>query len=1214
VDARLEFAILGPLQVRAGGRLVHVGGPRQRALLALLLCHVNRVVSRDELIEELLAGQPAGAAERMLRVQISRLRKALVGGGGPPRLLARPPGYLLRVKPGELDLQVFEQRLAAGRLALGRSDPGRAVVLLGEAESLWRGRPLADLEFESFARFEIQRLEADRLAAVEDRIEAQLALGQHGAVSPELGRLVAEHPLRERLRGQLMVALYRSGRQAEALETYRTGRLLLVEELGVEPGPGLCRVHEQVLAADTALDLPASAGTVIPAGRPAPVAAPRELPAGVGGFTGRAAGSDASRGVFVGRTGELAVLEAAAAAARRGEPQVVLVEGEAGAGKSSLLARFAAVLAGAVVLRASGDEAELLLPYGIVGQLTASARGAGGPPGLLATDLSDRVDPLAVGADLVVWLGVCCRGQQMVLAVIDDLHWADAPSARALLFAVRRLQADRVLVVVSARPGELSRLGEGWLRFLAGDYRAGRVRLGGLGREEVVALGQALGAGELPRRAVSGLLEETGGNPLFCRAVLEEAVAGDAGLGGGPLRVPRSLAGMVLSRVGALSPAARELVAAAAVLGRRCELAAAAALASLDDPLPAMGEALTAGILDEEPGRAAAGIGFTHLLVHRAVYEDLSPARRRQLHQRAAGLLDRRRALGHRVAAATGPDDALAAELEAAGREAAGLGRAAQAASWLAQAAAVSGEPAAADRRLLDALEIHLTHGEVAQAEALAAQMAAAGPDARRNWLLGMLDFHTGRLATGEARLREAWQAHDRVREPSVGAEAAGWMAGLCLETGRIGEAIEWGERAAGADAAPAGVRHAALGVLAIALFADGRGPEGLSGLAFLPTAPAEVPRDDTDTLVMRGLARLLAEDMTGGIADLSTAATRLRAGVPLRSAGQCLSYLAGAEYLLGSWDDAVVHAELAVSLAHAADRVWEFGFVHLIAAIVPAQRGDWETASGHAQVATEVGQALGAPRTIAAAAIAQAFVAMARGDPEGVTDAAAAVRAMGKAVVLSLLPHDWRSLEIEALISLGRLRRAETALAEMQAALSPAAPTTARVDAARLHGDLATATGHQCAAAAAFETAWRRARSLRVPLALARLEISDARRLRTADQPQAAIARLRSARQRLITLGARPYLQACDSELAAAGAPARQETASAFAGLTPAEQSVARLVATGRSNRQAAAELYVSVKTVEFHLRHIFDKLGIRSRKELISRIGARRLALEET
>ena len=201
---------------------------------------------------------------------------------------------------------------------------------------------------------------------------------------------------------------------------------------------------------------------------------------------------------------------------------------------------------------------------------------------------------------------------------------------------------------------------------------------------------------------------------------------------------------------------------------------------------------------------------------------------------------------------------------------------------------------------------------------------------------------------------------------------------------------------------------------------------------------------------------------------------------------------------------------------------------------------------------------------------------------------------------------YNWRSLEIDALIGLGRLGQAEAALAELEVALSPAGPPSAMVAAARLRGDLASAAGDQAAAAAAFEAAWRRAQGLRMPLALAQLEISDARRLRAAGQPQTAVARLRSARQRLITLGARPCLQACDRELAAAGAPVEPETTPAFVGLTPAEQAVARLVATGRTNRQTAAELYVSVKTIESHLGHIYAKLGIQSRKDLITRISA--------
>ena len=795
----------------------------------------------------------------------------------------------------------------------------------------------------------------------------------------------------------------------------------------------------------------------------------------------------------------------------------------------------------------------------------------------------------------------------MVLAVIDDLQWADGPSARALLFAVRRLQADHVLVAVSARTAELSRLGEGWQRFLAGDHRVSRIRLGGLRPGDVVALGRALGMGTLPRWAVARLLEQTGGKPLYCRAVLEELGIEGLGRPSGVLRVPYSLAGAVLRRVGSLSPAARELAVAAAILGHRCELAAAAALAGLDDPLPALEEAMAAGILVEQRDGAQAGIGFTHLLGQQAVYSDLSPVRRCRLHEQAAGLVGWHRALEHRVAAAAGPDDELASDLEVAGWEAHRLGRMAQAAAWLAQAAAASRQPAATDRCLLDALEILVACGEVAEAEVLAARVGAAGPGARRSWLLGTLDFLAGRAGAAEERLREAWQTHDRVREASVGAAAATQLARLCLVAGRIQEAIGWGERAA-ASVAPAAVRHQALGVLAIAFSADGRGPQGLARLACLSAAPSEVSREDTDALVLRGMARFLAEDLAGAIADLSTGAARLRAGVPLRHASHCLCYLAGAEYRLGSWDDAATHAELAVSLAQDADRVQDLAFVHSVAAIVPALRGDWEVA-GHARVrqATEAGQASGDPEAITAGAIAQAFLATARGDLEGVADAAAAARATGKAEVVSLQGrYDWRSLEIDALIGLARLGQAETALAELEAALSPVGPASVLVAIARLRGDLATATGDQAAAAVAFETAWRRAEGLRVPLALAQLEISDARRLRAAGQPQAAAVRLRSARQRLTALGARPHLQACDRELTTAQAQAPPAATPALPGLTPAEQAVARLVAAGHSNRQAAGKLYVSVKTVEFHLGHIFDKLGIRSRQDLITRVGS--------
>src|ERR671930_2462686 len=255
--SRLEFRILGPLVVRVDGAVVPVGGPKQRALLALLLLSANRVVSRDRLIGELFAEQGVVSADHALRNHVSRLRKALAPGAeDEPRLVARAPGYLLRVEPGELDLNQFERLVAAGRGSLAAGEPAAAADSLRAAEALWEGRPLADLEFEPFARVDVERLEELRVAAVEERIDAELALGRQLALVPELEALVVEHPYRERFPAQLMLALYRCGRQAEGLGVFRRTRTLLNDELGLEPGGELQQLERAILVQDPALDAP----------------------------------------------------------------------------------------------------------------------------------------------------------------------------------------------------------------------------------------------------------------------------------------------------------------------------------------------------------------------------------------------------------------------------------------------------------------------------------------------------------------------------------------------------------------------------------------------------------------------------------------------------------------------------------------------------------------------------------------------------------------------------------------------------------------------------------------------------------------------------------------------------------------------------------------------------------------------------------------------
>ena len=309
----MDFRILGPLEVCVDDAPLRIGGPRQRALLAFLLLSANEVVSRDRLIDELFGEARPESADHALRVQLSRLRKTLGAAGQQQRLLASPPGYLLRVEWGELDLHVFEQLLDAGRQALEEGDAERAATKLRAAEKLWRGRPLADLEFEPFARVEVERLEELRLAAVEARIEAELGLGREAALVPELEALVGEHPLRERLRSQLMLALYRCSRQADALEAYRVGRSLLSQQLALEPSPRLRELEQAILRQEPSLELatdgPRAVATKLAS------ASPRERPSDGGKRTVPAPGP--RRRYFVSGALALVVLAATAFTAVR---------------------------------------------------------------------------------------------------------------------------------------------------------------------------------------------------------------------------------------------------------------------------------------------------------------------------------------------------------------------------------------------------------------------------------------------------------------------------------------------------------------------------------------------------------------------------------------------------------------------------------------------------------------------------------------------------------------------------------------------------------------------------------------------------------------------------------------------------------------------------------------------------------------------------------
>ena len=309
----MHFGILGPLEVAdEGGRELPLGGHTQRSVLAILLLHANEVVSRDRLIEQLWSGRPPASAATSLHAHISRLRRAL---REDRRILTTGGGYLIRVANGELDRERFERMVEAGGAAISAGDWELASETLREALSLWRGPPLSDFQYDSFTQAEIARLEELRVAAVEQRIEAELALGREAQALGDLERLVREHPYRERLHGQLMLALYRTGRQADALAAYQAARRTLVEELGLEPSAELRELEQDILRHDPSLSPPAAQ---------APATAVGHLPV--------------PATPFIGRARELAEVSALLRSADR---RLLTLTGAGGSGKTRLALRVA---------------------------------------------------------------------------------------------------------------------------------------------------------------------------------------------------------------------------------------------------------------------------------------------------------------------------------------------------------------------------------------------------------------------------------------------------------------------------------------------------------------------------------------------------------------------------------------------------------------------------------------------------------------------------------------------------------------------------------------------------------------------------------------------------------------------------------------------------------------------------------------------------------
>jgi DNA-binding SARP family transcriptional activator/tetratricopeptide (TPR) repeat protein len=657
----MEFLLLGPLEVRDRDRTVPIVGARQRGLLGVLLLHANEVVSTDRLIEDVWRGEPPDTADNALQRHVSRLRHVLQPADGDGELLlTRAPGYMLRISPDALDLERFRRLVDEARHARN-TDAAAAAALLRQALALWRGQPLADFAFEPFAQVEVARLEELHIAALEDLIDAELAAGANDAVLAETQALVAKHPLRERLRCHLMLALYRSGRQADALRVYREGRATLVEELGIEPGPELRALEKAILVQDPSLIL----------SRPA---APQRTARRAGGL---ALGDRAVCPLLVGRSRLFSDLVSVLGRAREGDGRVALLAGDAGAGKTRLARELAdhATASGMTVLAGACSEIDLSVPYlpfveAISGGLAEAdldqLRAVLGPA---AAELGELFPQLAAGTavaaaparqeqaklrlfEAMVSLLLALATDAGLLLVLDDMQWAERSTLELAEYLARRLRSSRTLLLLTVRTAEVDRSHalmvsfERWRR----SGRADLIEVTPLETADVTAMVQAILG---PNASGSDLGEvlhaRSDGNPYVVEELLQDAldhgelVRTEADVWesrqSGELRLPRSVADNVLRRVDRLGEEHAETLRAAAVLGRTFSFPALVTLVGRPEQAVrgALDHCVRRQLLDEDDRGDT--YRFRHALTWEAVYTDLLPSRRRRLHALAVDAL-----------------------------------------------------------------------------------------------------------------------------------------------------------------------------------------------------------------------------------------------------------------------------------------------------------------------------------------------------------------------------------------------------------------------------------------------------------------------------------------------------------------------------------------------------------------------------------------------
>lgn len=910
------------------------------------------------------------------------------------------------------------------------------------------------------------------------------------------------------------------------------------------------------------------------------------------------------RASFVGRESELDTLSARLGDATTRAAGFVLVQGPGGSGKTATVRAFCARQRQARVFWVTTDEAEQDLPFGIVDELSRQ--------------LTDRTptrirpksrpqDPLLEGADLLQQLDAAQSGGPIIL-VVDDVHLADRPSLTALTFALRRLHHDKVLCVLLTREKEAPVLPAGLLRLIAD--RGTTVALDGISTSEVVALSAKSGFGDLSVRAAERLREHTGGQPLHLLALFGELTQSQAEAVETPLPVPRSLAFLVTAVVSQLTEPAQRLAAATAVLGYRASLHDVALVAGVRNSVPAVEElqkSALVGITDD--GVDGPHLHFVHPLVRSAVHDDLGMVTRCRMHASAASLRTGVQALRHRVAAATAPAPDLVGDLlvHAEAERARGAWRPAADALLAATRLAPAGP--SCDRLFMDAVELLLVDGDLVAAQAYAERLANLPRDAHRLQIQARIAWLSGHHSEASDLAMAAWEQAASLREDTRD-DLAAMLAQLSILRGDNAGAARWAECALISGLLPEDTAATTRVAGAIGLALTGRSQAGLRLLPDLEQDARNVPPARLSELRGRGMLRLWTDDLDGAQADLGASLPSPRQGSvvgglePYRLVALC--YLAETDYRRGDWDSAAALAEQAVSLVEDTGQAWLLAFGHAVAVLVPAARGQWSLAEQHLRAAGCAAAELGDQPSRAYHDNAAVHLAACRGDYAGVLLAAQWLVAGGRAGGHEPGFLGWSVHHASALVALGRLDEASAALDGLEDVARARGRRSRLAAIARVRGELYAARRDSTSARNAFEDGLRWGEGASDALEEALAHASYGRFLRRRGERRAAREQLSTARAMFTATGAEPFVERCDRELEACGMAARVDSGhDGHERLTPQEIAVARLVAGGRTNRQVAAELFLSVKTIGYHLGNVYAKLGVQSRTQLVAHFG---------